>query len=154
MLNLQNNENGVFFDKICKKTKDTIKFQKMKGRYFYGQHHLVEKSPTATDLLIHQDGPYFGYFRIFTLTEAHMVQNNFKKLFSEFQVCLNFNLCPTAMQEVAHQNVLGIEISIFYTGQSNSSKNQKLCRLYRYNSSYPSEFLQIFIYYNFGVRAR
>ena len=28
--------------------------------------------------------------------------------------------------------------------------NMKLCRLYPYNSSYPSEFLQIFSYYNFG----
>ena len=39
----------------------------------------------------------------------------------------------------------------FYSGQRNDSKNLKLCRIYPHNSSYPSEFLQIFSYYNFGV---
>ena len=47
--------------------------------------------------------------------------------------------------------VFGTEISIFYSGQSNCSKNLKLSRIYSYNSSYPSKFLQIFSYYNFGV---
>ena len=40
------------------------------------------------------------------------------------------------------------------SGLSNRSKNLKLGRLYPYNSSYPSEFLHIFCYYNFGVTAR
>ena len=63
---------------------------------------------------------------------------------------LNFNQCRTAMQ-VSYLNNIGIERSIFFSGQSNGSKNLKLCRLYSYNGSYPSEFLQIFSYYNFGV---
>ena len=48
MLNLKN-----IFDEIFKKAKIKIKFQKMKGTFF-GQHPLVEKSPTATDIYIYQ----------------------------------------------------------------------------------------------------
>ena len=50
MLNLKTNENGAVFDKIFKKQR--LKFQKMKGTYFYGQHPLVKKSPPATDIII------------------------------------------------------------------------------------------------------
>ena len=46
---------------------------------------------------------------------------------------------------------LALNDQIFYSGQSNGSKNLKLYRLYPYNTSYPLEFLQIFSYYNFGV---
>ena len=50
MLNLKNNEKDAVFDKICKKiAKFKIKFQKNE-EYFFGQHPLVEKSPTATDI--------------------------------------------------------------------------------------------------------
>ena len=47
MLNLKNKEKDAVFDEICKKKR---RFQKMKGTYFFGQHPLVEKSPTATDI--------------------------------------------------------------------------------------------------------
>ena len=70
-----------------------------------------------------------------------------KKIVSS--IYLNFNLRRTATQ-VSHLNNMeffGIERSIFYSSQSNGSKNLKLCRLYPYNSSYRSEFLQIFNYY-------
>ena len=51
MLSLKNNENHAVFDEICKKKKAKvkIKFQKNEG-YFFGQHHLVEKSSPATAL--------------------------------------------------------------------------------------------------------
>ena len=45
MLNLKNKENDAIFDEICKKTK----ISKNEG-YFFGQHPLIEKSPTATDI--------------------------------------------------------------------------------------------------------
>ena len=51
MLNLKNNENdAVYSMKFAKKkAKIKIKFQKMKGTYFFELHHpLVEKSPIAT----------------------------------------------------------------------------------------------------------
>ena len=51
---------------------------------------------------------------------------------------------PPNIQQVKH----------FYSGQSIVLKNLKLCRLYPHNTSYPSEFLQIFIKYNFGVTAK
>ena len=38
--------------KNAKKEKIKIKFQKMKGMYFFGQHPLVEKSPTSNDIYI------------------------------------------------------------------------------------------------------
>ena len=34
--------------KFAKKEKIKIQFQKIKGTYIFGQHPLVEKSPTAT----------------------------------------------------------------------------------------------------------
>ena len=51
MLNLKNNENDAVFDEMCKKknAKIKIKFPKNEG-CFFGQHPLVEKSPTATDI--------------------------------------------------------------------------------------------------------
>ena len=51
MLKLKNNENDAIFDEICnkKKAKIKMKFQKMEFTYFFGQHPLVEKSPTAID---------------------------------------------------------------------------------------------------------
>ena len=56
--------------------------------------------------------------------------------------------------QVFHLNNMGVlELNdhFFYSGQSNGSKNVKLCRLYLYNSSYSLGFLQTFSYYNFGV---
>ena len=47
MLNLKYNENDAIFDEICNKAKIKIKFLKNEG-YFFGQHPLVEKTPTAT----------------------------------------------------------------------------------------------------------
>ena len=51
MLNLKNNEHdAAVFDEICKKNaKIKIKFQKNEG-FFFGQHPLNKKSPTATDI--------------------------------------------------------------------------------------------------------
>ena len=46
---------------------------------------------------------------------------------------------------------LALNYQIFNSGQSKCPKNLKLGRLYPYNSYYPLEFLQIFIYYNFGI---
>ena len=60
---------------------------------------------------------------------------NKQKYPPSFKSLSNFNLCRTAMQ-VSHLNnmgVLDIEISIFYSDQSNGSKNLKLCRLYLYS---------------------
>ena len=51
MLNLKNNKNNALFEEICKKMKVEIKIQKNEG-YFFGQHPLVENSPTA---------PYYTY---------------------------------------------------------------------------------------------
>ena len=48
MLNLKNKENDAVFDEICKKSEDENKISKNEG-YFFGQHPLVEKSPTAVD---------------------------------------------------------------------------------------------------------
>ena len=52
MLNLKNNKNDAVINEIKKKTQIKIQFQKMKDTYFFGQHPLVEKSPTATDIYI------------------------------------------------------------------------------------------------------
>ena len=49
MLNFKDNENNVVFDE---KSENKIKFQKIKCTFF-GQHRLVEKSPTATDIYIY-----------------------------------------------------------------------------------------------------
>ena len=57
MLNLKNKENlmcAVVFDKMCKKSEDQNKISKNYG-YFYGQHPLVEKPPTATDMWVYVD---------------------------------------------------------------------------------------------------
>ena len=74
---------------------------------------------------------------------------SFKSL-SQFQPMPHSNASFPSKQH----GVLGIERSIFYSGQSNCLKNMKLCRHYPYTIYYPSEFLQIFSYYNFGVAAR
>ena len=49
MLNLKNNDNDAVFDEICKK-KRRLKYYKISKNegYFFGQHTLVENSPTAT----------------------------------------------------------------------------------------------------------
>ena len=49
---------------------------------------------------IHQGGPCFGYFRIFTLIWFEINKNNIPQVSSLY---LNFNLCHTAMQ-VSHLN--------------------------------------------------
>ena len=99
-------------------------------------------------------GPYFGYFWIFTLTEALIwFEINKKNITQISSLYLNFNPCLTVMQ-VFYLNNMGFWVwnyQIFNSGQSKCPKNLKLCRLYPYNSYYPSEFLQIFIYYNFGI---
>ena len=47
MLNLKNNENDVVFDEIFEKKRKLKKIKKNE-RYIFGQHPLVEKSPTVT----------------------------------------------------------------------------------------------------------
>ena len=49
MLNSKNNENDAVFDEICKKKRNLNNISKNEG-YFFGQHPLVENSPTATDI--------------------------------------------------------------------------------------------------------
>ena len=105
-------------------------------------------------MYVYQGGPYFGHFRIFARARAHMVRNKKKKNIPQVSsLYLNFSPGLTAMQ-VSHLNNMGflaLNYKIFNSGQSNCLKNLKLCRLYPYNSYYPSEFLQIFSYYNFGI---
>ena len=48
MLNLKNNKNDAVFDEICKKKKRRLKIISKNQWYFFGQHPLVEKSPTVT----------------------------------------------------------------------------------------------------------
>ena len=47
MLTLKDIENEAAFDEICKKSEELKKIKTNKG-YFFGQHPLVQKSPTAT----------------------------------------------------------------------------------------------------------
>ena len=55
MLNLKNKENDAVFDENCKKKKAKIKIKFQKNeRYPFGQHPLVEKLPTATDIYIYK----------------------------------------------------------------------------------------------------
>ena len=48
------NKSNIKFEKwneICKEWEDSYKISKNEG-YFFGQHPMVEKSPTATDIYI------------------------------------------------------------------------------------------------------
>ena len=70
MLNWKNNENDAVVDEICiKNEKIKIKFQKNEG-FFFGQHSLVEKSPTATDIYI------FTFVIYYICRYLHQVEDN------------------------------------------------------------------------------
>ena len=60
--------------KFAKKAKIKIKFPKMKGIYLFGQHSLVEKSPTATDS-----------------HERNIVYENVPNIFWKFKFLMVFN---------------------------------------------------------------
>ena len=76
---------------------------------------------------------------------------NKKKNISKFQVSISILTCAAQQCKFPNIGFLALNYEIFYSGQSNCLQNLKLCRLYSYNSNYPSEFLQIFIYYNFEI---
>ena len=56
--------------------------KQMKHTYIKKTHRTYIHKPDSTKqpenyiyLFVHWGGPYFGYFRMFKLTEAHMVRN-------------------------------------------------------------------------------
>ena len=70
MLNLKNNENEAVFDE--KKSEDQNKISKNEG-YFFGQHPVVEKSPTATGTPI-----YIKYLHVIHFKILEDVENGFE----------------------------------------------------------------------------
>ena len=94
MLNLKKKKMMPYSMKFAKKTKVEIKFQKMKGTYFFGKHPLVEKSPTVTvcvHILFNVLNIINNYFLIFLYLNitTYIIVNILKDLVTFFDCTLH-----------------------------------------------------------------